>query len=560
MFTHIRRSDVAFVADWLNSKNEGPIDRHGYISSSEFDPTSFSSDISIILTNDKNLAVTAPADNSNLSRFPVVVYVDKLDSVICDKLLELRGRRIYWLEVGRANERPIDCYKRAYKEMLEAYSAIPLRCIIALKTRDSKRKVYSISSTDELATIIKFTQIELDFLYYEKDVLVPNAMPTNSTSGEIWQLNMPGNKNHGAYFPLLLFRHFRFEITSFLVHSVYEHFTIAHFYQPQFGTDDLAQMIKVIQDADFGYDPKSRINNGVVELQMQLNGITGPQDNSAPKAQHQVTYFGYQFDSKISREEQNTLDLMNARISALRPSLIILDIKADLLNNSCLQQILLDAQNAGSMIWFCCHDKLSAFPLITTKNINVSANVSIEGDVFFKAQIHSLPNGFFWPSQIAFGLIKQPMIPRSKYVQHIGLIRYQASLGASEKTIAESLQISIYTLRQLKRQFKIRKNLPLKVKRRQGLDAKILRLYSKLESSFLYGQNTHITPEQEKSPIKKLLSRFPKSPYVPPMQCQIKEIAAKLKLAPSYVKKRLYILQERLCKEYLNSNSEPEKP
>jgi len=262
---------IAFVKKWLNSKNEKPINRFVYFSASKFDPKSIFSDVPIILTTDENLAATAPADISNLSSFPVIIYVTKLDSEICDKLLDVpQGCPIYWIAVGKTNERPIDCYKRAHKEMSEAYGRIPLCCTIALKTRASEWKVYRISSTEELATIIKFTQLDSDFLNYEKKALEPHAKTMDLLPNELWQLNMPEDKKLGAYFPLLFFRKIRFGLTEYLRKSVYNKFSVAHFYQPNFGNDDLANMVKLSQQPNFGYDLKFQMKGGVRELQMNL--------------------------------------------------------------------------------------------------------------------------------------------------------------------------------------------------------------------------------------------------------------------------------------------------
>jgi len=388
----------------------------------------------------------------------------------------------------------------------------------------------------------------------------PPPPPTTLTKGELWQFNMPTSKNYGAYFPLLFFRQFRFDITSFLAHSVYQHFTVTHFYQPPFGGDDLVPMIQHVRTADFGYNLRFQTHNWCTEVYMQLNGEKHPSDYQLPHWPHLWTYFGYQYESKINWNEQNTLNLLKERISTLQPNLIIVDFQVDLLKWQCFQETLHTAQNEGTIIWLCCHKQQSVRPKISNNIVDISANTSIEGDVYFKAHIHSFAYHDSKPKQVAFELIKQPKIRRSKYEKKVEEIKQRTLSGEPETKIAGDLKISIYTLRQIKRQFKIRKNMPVKAKRRQGLDAKIMRLCKDIYDSLLPSRNQNSADRQKAPTNDHVTPKFAKLPMAPPSKERIKEIASKLKVAPSYVKKRIDIYIEQQNREQQNSNAEPVKP
>lgn len=561
MFSEYKRHPEKYVQMWFDANHE---EHTACLTSCDYLDLNFVPPrFPIILTTDINLGKTAPSDVvlSDYSPYPIVVLVEKLDDDTCKKLSTRPDCPVYWLVVSKENECAFDCYQRAYKEMSQVCLLFPLRCIIAVDTIDSKRKIQAIRSIKHLEQLILKLQMELNWRNFAIDTPPAYAMPPDSTPGKIWQLHLSENQTYGVYFPLLLFRYFRFEITKLLMSSVHKLFTVAHFYQPQRGTDNLDQMIQLIQKTGFGDPPVSRVKNGVKEIQMQIKGLPDPQNNFPLTAQHQWMYFGYQFNSKIRWQKQNDLDIFKETISALRTCLIIIDIQVDFSKNSNLKNILLDAQKNGSMIWVCYHDKIPSFPLSSTTNIDISSYANPDGNIFFKAKIDSSSNSFSFPKYITVQLEKEPITPHGKYGDIIPKVKQLTACGKTEQEIALECNIrKIYTLRQIKRENNIRKNKPVKTKRRQGLDAQIWQMYKEYKEAYIHAQNTQQLPDTEKSPLEKLHDSFVKLPWVELTQPQIIEIAHKLKVAPSYIKKRLLILIERDYMKSRESHSDPVEP
>jgi hypothetical protein len=534
----------AFVDNWLNTArsptppNAQPGNR-GYLLPPEFDSQQLLPGRPIIIANDPELAFVAPFKNLS-GNHPLVILVHEFDD-IRSPISRHPECPVYWLVVNRDNEPAFNCYQRAFDEIFSINNAPALRCIIAADMLLTPNKKIAIIDSREILrdTVLKL-KMELNWHRYTTDLPSVLGKPKRLLPGEFWFFRFLETESKAAYFPGLLF-HYLWEYNQIkfnLLQSAYQCFIVLHLYQSRTKINDLVNI--------FQATPR------VAELKYHLLSNT----ESPEKYDFRGNYFCYEIDWQIKWPDSDIFLQLKNLLASYRPALLIIDINASLSENTDLQQLTQAAQKDGTMVWFCCHEGRTpspSFPFVAARNIDVFAGTDEDNVTHFKLKMRAFNGGQPYLKQISLPLLTIEV--DSKYSERVDKIKELTVRGCSEKEIAEELNITIYTLRQIKRQYKIRKNQPLKKKRRQGMDQKIMQMHNKMQKTIFYGDQKGSASKQDKTPLGKFLSLFSGRQY-PPSKGEIKEIAKKLKVAPSYVNKRLEILMERELEKQRKHNQE----
>lgn len=171
---------------------------------------------------------------------------------------------------------------------------------------------------------------------------------------------------------------------------------------------------------------------------------------------------------------------------------------------------------AGCHVWLCLHGEIDNLELKWQEKISVIRKSGRNGQQLFITK-HTTAGIDSRPEQYRSSADALSEIFGSKYAGLVREIQELSALGKKEKEIAQQLNLSIYTLRQIKRRAGIRVNAPLKRKRRTGMDKKIAALRGSLP---------------------------------------VNEIARRLKTSPSYIRKR-FMAQDAANQKLLTQVTEP---
>lgn len=509
----------SFVKNWLDSKANAPSGDRKYILSSEFDPANHSFNFALVLTQNQELAEMAPESDSYYLR---VVLANKLTPEECSKMSQLRCAPVYLLVVSKEGECAFDCYQRAYYEMMGIPSIFNLQCIIVTALIDNTRQIVFLSSLGELKKRIQKLHMELNWKIFTNELPDFPDAPISSRElspikplGKLWLIQISQRK-HSIFLPKILLSYLWKQNRAVLVQSIFQNLSVVHFYQPSEKGHTLEQIFQVPSDIGLKYHfppKKTQSNNPTGGLRQTIGD-----------------YYCYDIPANISWSKANILAWLENSITQSKPGLVIIDINVDLMENDHLQKTIKTLFSQGVMVWFCSPSEASRFPLVTDCNIEVTGVLDGAGDIFFKAKINSSNRFLFQSNQIM--LTQHKLVePQGEDAKNIESIRQMEAAKTPDKIMADKLGVNINTIRQIKKKNKIRTNLPLKNKRRQGLNKKVEKLYDKMQ--------------KKDYPVVRISSPGSHPNPFWPNEKQIKEIAVKVGRAPSYVKKTLKIMLAR---------------
>ncbi|WP_176014879.1 helix-turn-helix transcriptional regulator [Victivallis sp. Marseille-Q1083] len=392
--------------------------------------------------------------------------------------------KTYFLIVQEATETIYDCFKRACQIAQKFNHLQRLQYIVAFRIEEQLKWVVSVFTHQKLFEQQQKLFLALDYRQLTKHSL-PKLAPVSQPAGKLLVFETtPHNR----------------EVLAQYIQVVLRHKTLP------FVLDIIAPILMI---SDVGDCLLSQIRhyhgtNIIIE-----NGYIQWLD-------HNTSHTVISFAKSAIKDTEVLAGKLCHEFFSRKAQVLIWDSELIPRPDSPLGLFFQELLDAGYHVWLCLHSEIDNLEMKWQEKISVIRKSGRNGQQLFITK-HTTIGVDSRPKQYRCSADAKNEIFGSKYAGLGREIQELSAHGKGEKEIARQLNLSIYTLRQIKRRAGIRVNAPLKRKRRTGMDKKIAALRGSLP---------------------------------------VNEIARRLKTSPSYIRKR-FMAQDAAKQKLLTQGTEP---